>query len=106
MNGLAASFARKSKVGWNNGTTVLLLDDSQGNTWVMKGFQLGLKPKYSYEHFVDAGQSQFKKPPPGWTFRIKTLNRNLVETPAGGAATIMPDEFFNVYDKTVSGMTA
>lgn len=39
-----ATIARKSGVGWNKGTTVLLLDDAEGNTWVMKGFQLGLEP--------------------------------------------------------------
>ena len=99
------TIARKSKVGWNKGSTVLLLDDAQGNTWIMKGFQLGLEPKYTFEQFVRAGQSQFKKLPLGWKFRIKTLDRDLVETPAGGVATIMPDEFFNVYDKTGPGMT-
>ena len=38
------TIARKSGLGWNKGTTVLLLDDAEGNTWIMKGFQLGLKP--------------------------------------------------------------
>jgi hypothetical protein len=64
------TIARKSSLGWNKGTTVLLLDDAEGNTWIMKGFQLGLKPQ-----------------------------------PAGGVATIMADELFNVYDKTGPGMT-
>lgn len=96
---------RKSRVGWNKGTTVLLLDDADGNTWVMKGFQLGLKPQYSYEEFVAAGASQFKQLPTGWKFRIKVLDKDLIETPEGGVATIMSDEFFNVYDKTGAGMT-
>jgi len=100
------TIARKSKIGWNKGSTVVLLDDPQGTTWVLKGFQLGLKPKVTYEQFVNAGQGQFKKLPPGWKFRIKTLDQDLVETPAGGVATIMADEFFNVYDKTGPGMTA
>jgi len=99
------TIARKSRLGWNKGSRVLLLDDADGNTWVMKGFQLGLKPKYSYEQFVAAGQSQFKKLPPGWKFRVKTLDKDLIEAPEGGVATIMPDEFFNVYDKTGPGMT-
>lgn len=99
------SIARKSGIGWNKGATVLLLDDAQGNTWIMKGFQLGLKPHYTYKQFVAAGQSQFKKLQPGWTFRVKTLEKDLVETPEGGVATIMPDEFFNIYDKTGPGMT-
>jgi hypothetical protein len=99
------TIARKSGLGWNRGTTVMLLDDAEGNTWVMKGFQVGVKPAYTYEEFVAAGQSQFKKLPPGWKFRVKTLETDLVETPENGVATIMPDEFFNVYDKTGPGMS-
>lgn len=99
------SIARKSGLGYDKGTTVLLLDDAEGNTWIMKGFQVGLTPKYTYEEFVAAGQDQFKKLPPGWKFRVKTLEKDLIEIPQGGVATIMPDEFFNVYDKTGPGMS-
>lgn len=99
------SIARKSGLGYNKGTTVLLLDDPQGNTWIMKGFQLGLKPKYTYEQFVAAGQSQFKQLPSGWKFRVKKLEKDFIEVPESGVATIMPDEFFNVYDKTGPGMS-
>lgn len=99
------TIARKSGVGWNKGTTVLLLDDAEGNTWIMKGFQLGLNPQYTYEEFLAAGASNFKKLPSGWKFRIKTLEKDLIEVPETGVATIMPDEFFNVYDKTGPGMS-
>ena len=99
------TIARKSGLGWKKGTTVLLLDDAEGNTWIMKGFQLGLKPQHTYEQFVAAGASNFKKLPPGWKFRIKTLEKDLIEVPESGIATIMPDEFFNIYDKTGPGMT-
>jgi hypothetical protein len=97
--------ARKSGVGWNKETTVLLLDDADGNTWVMKGFQLGLNPTYTYEEFIGAGATIFKNLPSGWKFRIKTLEKDLIERPESGVATIMPDEHFNVYDKTGPGMT-
>jgi hypothetical protein len=83
---------------------VLLLDDAEGNTWVMKGFEMGLKPQRIYEQFVAAGARNFKKLPPGWKFRTKTLTGNFVEVPANGDATIMSDEFFNVYDKTGPSM--
>jgi hypothetical protein len=99
------TIVRKSGLGWNKGTTALLLDDAEGNTWIMKGFQLGLKPQHTYEQFVAAGADNFKKLPPGWKVRIKVLEKDLIETPEGGVATIMPDEFFNVYDKTGPGMT-
>jgi hypothetical protein len=97
--------ARDSKWGWNKGTKVVLLDDPEGNVWILKGFQLGLKPKQTFEQFLAAGQSQFKKLPPGWKFRVKTLDKDVIEIPEGGVATIMPDEFFNIYDKTGPGMT-
>jgi hypothetical protein len=100
-----ATIARKSAVGWNKGTTVLLIDDADGNTWIMKGFELGLEPKYTYDEFVAAAAKNFKKLPEGWKFRVKVLEEDLVEKPENGVATIMPDEFFNVYDKTGPGMT-
>jgi hypothetical protein len=99
------TIARKSGLGWNKGTTVLLLDDAEGNTWVMKGFQLGLKPKITYEDFIAKGMNNFKKLPQGWKFRVKTLDKDLIETPENGVATILPDEFFNIYDKTGPGMS-
>jgi hypothetical protein len=99
------TIARKSGLGWNKDTTVLLLDDAKGNTWIMKGFQQGLKPQYTYKEFVAAGQKNFKKLPPGWKVRVTTLKKDLIEKPEGGVATIMADEFFNVYDKTGPGMS-
>jgi len=99
------TIARKSALGWNMGTKVMLIDDADGHTWILKGFQVGLKPKQTYEDFLAAGEGQFKKLPPGWKVRIVTLKKDLIEKPKGGVATIMPDEFFNVYDKTGPGMT-
>jgi hypothetical protein len=96
---------RKSELGWRKGTTVVLLDDTEGNTYILKGFQLGLKPQFTYEEFVARGQSNFKNLPAGWKFRVKTLDKDLIETPENGIATIMADEFFNVYDKTGPGMS-
>ena len=36
---------------------------------------------------------------------MKSLEKDLIEIPEGGKATIMADEFFNVYDKTGPGMS-
>ncbi len=98
------TIVRKSALGWNKGTTLLLMDDAEGNTWVLKGFQLGLKPQHTYEQFVAAGAGNFKKLPTGWKFRTKTLDQDLIEKPENGVALLMADEFFNVYDKTGPGM--
>lgn len=97
------TIARKSRLGWNKGSTVMILDDAEGNSWAMKGFQLGLEPKFTYEDFLANGASYFKNLPAGWKFRVVTLEHDLVETPESGVATIMSDEFFNVYDKTGPG---
>jgi hypothetical protein len=51
------------------------------------------------------GGWNFKRLPSGWKFRVKTLKKDLIEVPEGGVATIMPDEFFNIYDETGPGMT-
>ncbi len=99
------TIARKSAVGWNKGTKVILLDDAEGNTWIMKGFQLGITPQHTYDEFVATAASKFKALPTGWKVRVKTLEQDLNEKPEGGMATIMSDEFFNVYDKTGPGMS-
>jgi hypothetical protein len=99
------TIARKSRLGWNKGTKVFLLDDPSGITWIMKGFQVGLKPQYTYQEFLKRGAANFKKLPKGWKVRLKVLDKDFVETPEVGVATIMSDEFFNVYDKTGPGMS-
>jgi hypothetical protein len=96
---------RNSKLGWNKGTTALLLDAPDGTTWIMKGFQLGMEPKHSYNEFVANAAAMYKKLPDGWKVRVKKLEQDLIETPEGGVAYIMPDEHFNVFDKTGPGMT-
>jgi hypothetical protein len=99
------TIARDSGLGWNKGRTVVLLDDAEGNTWIMKGFELGLEPQYTYDEFVAALPGVYQNLPEGWKVRVKTLEEDLIERPEGGVATIMPDEFFNVFDKTGPGMT-
>lgn len=41
----------------------------------------------------------------GAAVRMVTLDKDLIEKRVGGVATIMTDEFFNVYDKTGPGMS-
>jgi hypothetical protein len=99
------TIARKSAVNWNKGTTVMVIDDADGNTWIMKGFELGMHPERTYDEFMAAGPAIFKHLPAGWKARIVTLEQDNHEVPENGVATIMADEFFNVYDKTGPGMS-
>ena len=97
--------ARRGTAGWNMGTTVFLLDDPLGNTWIMREFHLGLTPQHTYDDFLASSGGTFRKLRKGWTVRVKKLEQDLIEKPEGGNATIMSDEFMNVYDKTGQGMT-
>lgn len=51
------TIARESRMGWNKGGTVMILDDAEGDAWVMKGFQLVLEPKFTYEDFWPTGRA-------------------------------------------------
>ena len=87
------------------------------NIGCFKGFKLkvlevikrtltsGGKPQHTYDEFLAALPSVYQKLPEGWKVRVKTLEEDLIEKPEGGVATIMSDEFFNVYDKTGPGMS-
>ena len=97
--------ARTSKWGWTKGTKVALLDDAAGNTWILKGFQLGLRPTQTWEEFLAKGAANYKKLPAGWKLRVMTLDQDVIEIPDNNLATIMTDELFHVWDKTGPGMT-
>ncbi len=97
--------ARDSKWAWTKGTKVALLDDPEGNTWVLKGFQLGLNPQQTWQEYLAKGAASYKQFPAGWKFRIKTLEQDVIEIPDNNLATIMTDELFHVWDKTGPGMT-
>jgi hypothetical protein len=62
---VTTTIARKSAFGYNKGTTVYLMEDADGNTWIMKGFELGIKPDRTYEQFATDPASYFKKLPQG-----------------------------------------
>ena len=93
---------RHTKFGYNKGTTAHLIDDADGNTWIMKGYNEGLKPAMSYEQAVAKLGSRLTLPA-GWKFRDKVLEQDLVLIPETGTARIMPDNLFNVYDITGPG---
>src|SRR5262249_5283344 len=72
---------RKSKIGYNKDTTVFLIDDTDGNTWIMKGYQLGLKPAYTFEEYAANREGHFKQLPPAWKLRTKVLDQDLILVP-------------------------
>jgi len=97
----ATTVERKTQFGYLKGQTEFLIDDPEGNTWIMKGVSLGLHPVQSYADAANLGSK--RKLPPGYKFRTAVLPEDLVLIPATGIAAIMPDDLNNVYDKTGPG---
>ena len=88
---------RDTQFGINTGSPVFLLDDPDGNTYCMKSASLITDPNQTYESLTDLGGRL--KPPPGWRFRTKVLDKDLVLTPDHGAVIITQDELGNTYDR-------
>jgi hypothetical protein len=94
---------RKSKFEYKKGTQAFLIDDADGNTWIMKGIEIGIPAQYTYDQYAANQTTMYKKLPQGGKVRTRILDQDLILIPETGVATIMPDEFFNVYDKTGPG---
>jgi hypothetical protein len=88
---------RNTQFGFNKGKPVFILDDPEGNSWVMKSASLIRDPNQTYDSLKDLGSRL--KPAPGWQFRVQMLDRDLVLTPDNGIAHITQDELGNTYDR-------
>ena len=89
---------RRTRFGFNKGTRISVLDDAQGNPWVMKSFSLITFPDQNFADIANLGSRL--KLPAGWKFRSVVLEQDLVLTPdSTGTAHITQDDFGNTYDR-------
>jgi hypothetical protein len=88
---------RDTRFGINAGSPAFVLDDPDGDAWVMKSVSLITHPEQTYDGLTGLGDRL--NLPPGWGFRAVTLDADLVLTPDNGLARITQDEFGNVYDR-------
>jgi hypothetical protein len=88
---------RDTQFGINKGSPAFILDDPDGNSWVMKSVSLIVDPNQAYESLKDLGSRL--QSPPGWKFRTVVLGQDLVLTPDNGTAHITQDELGNTYDR-------
>jgi hypothetical protein len=88
---------RNTQLGFNKGKPVFILDDPEGNSWVMKSASLILDPNQTYDSLKDLGSRL--KPAPGWKFRVQMLEEDLVLTPDNGVVLVTQDELGNTYDR-------
>ena len=88
---------RDTQLGINKGSPAFILDDPDGDSWVMKSASLILDPTQTYDSLKNLGDRL--TPAPGWSFRVVELERDLVLTPDNGAVRITQDELGNTYDR-------
>ena len=88
---------RDTQLGINKGSPAFILDDPDGDSWVMKSASLILDPNQTYESLEDLGSRLH--PAPGWSFRTVVLEQDLVLTSDSGAVHITQDDLGNTYDR-------
>jgi hypothetical protein len=88
---------RDTNMGFDQGKPVFILDDPDGNSYVMKSVNLITDPTRKYEDLGTLGQQL--KLAPGWRYRVELLEQDLVLTPDDGEVIITLDDIGNVYDR-------
>jgi len=91
------SVKRDTRFGINQGSPAFILDDPEGNSWVMKSASLIVDPNQTFDSLKDLGGRL--KPAPGWKFRTVILEQDLILTPDHSNARITQDELGNTYDR-------
>jgi hypothetical protein len=83
---------------FNKGSTVYLLDVPDGKVFVMQSWTNHFNKSETAENLKDLG-SQFKQLPPGWKFRVKVLDQNLIIAAKNPPyhSYVTQDEFWNTY---------
>lgn len=79
------------------GSRVYILDDPEGNSFVMKSASLIKDPSQKFEDLKDLGSRL--KLAEGWKFRTKLLEEELVFKTKDGKSFIVQDDIGNTYDR-------
>ena len=88
---------RDTTMGINAGSRAYILDDPDGNSWVMKSASLIKDPNQKLEDLKDLGSRLV--PPSGWKFRSAILEQDLAFMTDNGKTMITQDELGNTYDR-------
>ena len=88
---------RDTSFGFDKGKPVFILDDPEGNSYVMKSINQYANPDQTYEGLATLGERL--ELAAGWKFRVALLEQDLVLTPDSGQAIITLDDLGNVYDR-------
>jgi hypothetical protein len=87
--------ARTTIEGFKKGSTVYLLDDPKGRTWVMVAYTDKDLPGMTIDKLDSLGD--VIKAPQGWKFRTAMLGKDLILEPKGGFVGMTQDDKENLY---------
>jgi hypothetical protein len=87
---------RKSKMGFVKGQPVFILDDPDGMPWVMQACSQIVDPNLTYADLQTLGKKL--KLLPGWTYRVKVLDQDLMIQAVNGIAIVLQDDLQNTYN--------
>jgi|APFre7841882724_1041349.scaffolds.fasta_scaffold15305_2 hypothetical protein len=88
---------RDTTMGIRTGSRAYILDDPDGNSWVMKSASLIKDQNQKFEDLKDLGSRLV--PPSGWKFRSPILEQDLEFMTDNGNTMITQDELGNTYDR-------
>ncbi len=88
---------RKSHQGYKKGQTVFLLDDPQGNVWVMQAYSRIVDPTLSYDELKTLNSKL--ELPEGWNYRTRVLDQDLGVGAINGIARVTQDNLENTYNQ-------
>lgn len=80
---------------WDAGKPVYELVNPEGVAYVMQARCIGVDPNMTEESLADLGSRLGL--PAGWSYRVRTLESELVVDTTGRVATVVQDEFENSY---------
>jgi hypothetical protein len=89
---------RSSTYHWNTGKPAYILDDPSGTPWILTSYN----PEYVSEKDLNNLDKKLNLPP-GWRFRVVTLNEDLIEIPMNSTVYSLVDELQGVWDQAKAG---
>lgn len=88
--------ARKSEIGFAKGRPIFILIGPDGMRWIMHSWSSRVDPSLGYDDLARLGERL--ELPPGWTFRVEVLERELTVRAIAGYAKIVQDDLESTYD--------
>jgi hypothetical protein len=94
------SVQRKSVIYFTKGRPLFILEDPDGNPWVMQAWSSQIDTSLTYDDLANLAPKLTL--PTGWAYRVVNAKQDLKIVPVNGIATITQDSLGNSYDECTS----